>query len=416
MRIELPYGKGLLPLDIPEGSAVDLFVPREAPPLEDPKAALMAAMDRPMDASPLEAVPTPASLAIAVPDETRPVPLKLLLPPLLDRCLAAWPTLSRERIAIVIGGGLHVPADEAQKARILPMDRLQGCRIVSHDARKGPFRDFGRTSRGTPVRINEVYGDAAYKIVLGMVDAHQFVGMTGGAKGVVVGCASADMITANHSMMKEPAAVAGNVATNPVRLDLDEAGERIGIDMAVNVVLDAAKRPVAILAGRPAATMREAANRTGELYGLAFERPYDIVVVSSGGHPKDICLYQAQKGLNPALQCSAPGGRILLVAECSQGIGDDVYHDYVRGFSDAAALMEAFKAGPFRMGEHKAYLFARTTTTRSVVLHTALKAEELASCLLVGGDAQTTLDGWLGENPQARIAVIRNGNSSFFRA
>lgn len=414
MRVEIKYGTGSLPLILPEGVKADVFEPKTAPCLDDPVAELHAALDSPLGCLPLEGRHAPASVAIALPDETRPFPIKLLLPPLLDRIFAAFPTLNGEDVTLVVGGGLHPPADAAQLARILPED-LRGCRVTAHDAERSPVCSYGLTSRGTPVEINAEYSRAELKIVMGMVDTHQFVGFTGGAKGVVIGCASAAMIAANHRMLREAAAVAGNVTDNPVRLDLNEAGEMAGVALAVNVVLDAGKKPVAVLAGLPPTVMREASRLTGELYGLPFSEPYDIVVASCGGHPKDICLYQAQKGLNSAMQCARPGGGIVLAAQCSQGIGDDAYYDYVRKFTSAEELKKAFEASEFRMGAHKAYLFARTTTQYDVVLHSDLPEELLKECHLRKGELQQTVDRWLAANPKARVAVIKNANSSFFR-
>lgn len=413
MRIDLKYGGGALPLVLPDDAAVDVYEPKAAAPLADPVEKFHAVLDAPLGCLPLEARNAPNSIAIAVPDETRPFPIKLLLPPLLDRIFAAWPELGGSNVTVIVGGGLHPPASPAQIARILP-DDLRGCRIVAHDAEHSPMKFFGSTSRGTPVELNAAFGEADLKIVLGMVDTHQFVGFTGGSKGAVIGCASAAAIAANHAMLRNPAAVAGAIDDNPVRLDLNEAGEMAGIQFAVNVVLDAAKRPVAVLAGLPVLVMREASRLTGELYGLSFSEPYDIVVASCGGKPKDICLYQAQKGLNSAMQCAKKGGHILLLAECEQGIGDDVYYDYVSRFSSAGELMKTFEAEPFRMGAHKAYLFARSTTRYDVVIHSALPADILAKCLLTPGDMQKSVDGWLGGNKKARIAVLKNANSSFF--
>lgn len=73
----------------------------------------------------------PATVAIAVPDETRPFPIKLLLPPLLERIFRAFPQLPHEHVRIVVGGGLHEPPDAAQLARILP-ENLDGCTVVAH--------------------------------------------------------------------------------------------------------------------------------------------------------------------------------------------------------------------------------------------------------------------------------------------
>jgi len=160
--------------------------------------------------------------------------------------------------------------------------------------------------------------------------------------------------------------------------------------------------------------MREASRRTAELYGLSFSEPYDIVIASCGGLPKDICLYQAQKGLTTAAECAAPGAKIILVAKCGQGIGDDVYYDYVRKFANAEVLMKTFAAGKFAMGAHKAFLFARVTTRFTVVLQSDLPRETLAECLLAPGLLQPTVDGWLAAKDYPRVAVIKNANASFF--
>ena len=413
MHLELKYGTGKLALDIPEHIRVDVFEPHTVSCLEDPVGSLHSALDAPLDRRPFERRPAPVSVAIAVPDETRPFPVKQLLPPLLDRIFSAWPALLPTNTTIVIGGGLHPPADAAQRARILPED-LRGCNVVAHDAKRSPMTSYGQTARGTPIEINKAYANAEYKLVMGMVDSHQFVGFTGGSKGVTIGCASAAMIEANHRLLRDPSARAGNIENNPVRLDLNEAGERIALDMAVNVVLDASKNPLAVIAGAPVAAMREAARVAGEVYGLSFDEPYDIVVASCGGHPKDICLYQAQKALTAAMQCTRPGGRIMLAAECSQGIGDEDYHDYVRRFPNPHSLKRAFEAGPFIMGAHKAYLFARTLTQFTVALHSSLDPRMLRECQLSYGELQTTVNAWIAECRNPRIAVLQNANSSFF--
>ena len=223
MQYPIKYGAGSLCVDLPDTQSVTVVTPRHVPPLRDPVAAFAAALDAPMGCPRLEEMAVPATVAIAVPDETRPFPIKLLLPPLLERIFRAFPQLPHEHVRIVVGGGLHEPPDAAQLARILP-ENLDGCTVVAHDAQHSPLRQMGVTSRGTPVEINAAYADADLKIVMGMVDAHQFAGFTGGAKGVVVGCASAAMIARNHSMLCRDGAFAGNIEGNPVREDLNEAG------------------------------------------------------------------------------------------------------------------------------------------------------------------------------------------------
>ncbi|EFL86940.1 MAG: nickel-dependent lactate racemase [Desulfovibrio fairfieldensis] len=413
MRHTVKYGKGNLSFDLPDDTSVTVFEPRHIPSLVNPLGVFERALDAPEGCPRLEDFPAPASVAIAVPDETRPFPTSLLLPPLLKKIFKIWPALLPDHVCVVVGGGLHEPPDAAQLKRILP-DDLYGCRVVSHDARKSEMIRLGTTARGTPVEINAAYARAELKIVMGMVDAHQFVGFTGGAKGVVVGCASATMIEKNHSMLKEPCAFAGNLEENPVRIDLNEAGRIAGVKLAVNVSLDAQKNIAALFVGDPPTILRSAARKTRELYGMELRETFDIVIASCGGSPKDICLYQAQKALDAARRCAGKNGKILLVAECAQGIGDERYLEYARNFSDHASLLRDFENQTFRMGAHKAYLFSRVAATHEIVLHTALSQEDLASCLLNKGNLQVTLSDWLTAEPEARIALITNANATFF--
>ena len=133
------------------------------------------------------------------------------------------------------------------------------------------------------------------RIVIGQIDPHQFVGFTGGSKGVVVGIASAASIEHNHSLMFEEQARVGRLSGNPVREDMNEAGRMVGIDLAVNVVLDADKQVVRLLAGDPDAVLKAGAETCAALYGVKIDDKFDIVVASCGGHPKDTASIRLKK-------------------------------------------------------------------------------------------------------------------------
>jgi lactate racemase len=416
--VELKYGKGKLKISIPEKAAVSILEPLRAPVLASVEAALDSALNAPLGCPSLEAVieaRRPRSVAIAVPDETRPAPLRELLPRLLSRIEAKLPGLLSDRVTLFIGGGLHPPADAGAVERILPAAIARGCRVVAHDARAAGMRDYGSTSRGTPVRINAEYAAADFKVVIGQVDPHQFVGFTGGAKGVVIGCAAPETIEMNHSLMAQPNAHVGQLKGNPVREDLTEAGEMVGIDLAVNFVLDADKKAVHLAAGKPAPVLESCAEICAKVYGVAIEDKFDIVVASCGGYPKDICLYQAQKGLNLASQALKPGGHILLLAASPQGVGDDIYFDYVSQFTSPEEVMRDFKSSGFRMGAHKAYLFGRTLVNYDVAVFSDLDPGILRKCHLRAAEPESVIREWVADfNGTPRVAVIPNANTTYF--
>jgi len=416
--VELKYGKGKIRVGIPATADVSILEPLRVPMLASVQTAVDSALSAPFGCPSLEAIidaRRPRSIAIAVPDETRPAPLREVLPCLLSRIEAKLPGPLADHVTLFIGGGLHPPADAGAIERILPAGIAKGCRVVAHDARTAAMRSYGTTSRGTPVGINAAYADSDFKVVIGQVDPHQFVGFTGGAKGVVIGCAAPETIEKNHSLMSEPNAHVGQLKGNPVREDLTEAGEMIGIDLAVNFVLDTDKKAVHLSAGKPVQVLESCAEICAKVYGVAIEDKFDIVVASCGGYPKDICLYQAQKGLNLASQALKPGGRILLLAASPQGVGDDIYFDYVSQFTSPEEVIRDFKASGFRMGAHKAYLFGRTLVNFDVAVFSDLDPGILRKCHLRAADPASVIHEWVATfSGTPRVAVIPNANTTYF--
>mgnify|MGYP001047595042 FL=1 len=418
LEIDLKYGDGHRQIKIPDHANVTVLKPAEYPPAASIDRCLEEGLASPLGCESFQKMLqhiAPETIGIAVPDETRPVPLHAILPLLLEAVIEALPDLSPDAITIIIGGGLHPPLEKHALAHIVPKGIARGCRVVAHDAGNDRMIDYGLTSRKTPVRINAAFAETEFKIVIGLIDPHQFVGFTGGAKGAVIGCAAAETIRHNHSLMFHPEARVGRITGNPVREDLNEAGEMVGIHLAVNVVLDADKKVVEIFAGRPIQVLEKGAETCSAIYGVGIEEKFDIVIASCGGHPKDMCLYQAQKGLNLASQGLKPGGHILLLAASSQGVGDDIYFDYVSQFTTPEDVLRDFKKTGFQMGAHKAYLFGRTLVDFDVAISSDLDPGILRKCQLRAADPNFIIKEWVEAfRYPPRIAVVPNANTTYF--
>lgn len=416
MDYTLSYGHTEKHFHLPDSADVSLLSPHPHAPVEDLSARLLAALQKPLGCLPLACRARPHSIAIAVPDETRPVPLKILLPVLLQHINSIWPDFAAKQISIIVGGGLHQPADQAQFERILPPEAFAHT-LLGHDAVHAECLHVGTTSRNNAIHINAAFMRAECKIVIGQIDPHQFVGFTGGAKGVIIGCGAKSTIEHNHAMMAQAHAQVGEVEHNPVRQDLNEAGQMLGLDLAINVVLDAHKKVVSLLAGSPLAVLEAGCSISSKVYGLPLSRHFDLTIASCGGHPKDICLYQAQKGLNLASRTLREGGALLLLAACPQGIGDAKYENYVKQFSTPEEQVAEFSRMGFRMGAHKAFLFSKTLLRYQVGIVSELDAATLAQCMLTKVTLQESIDAWLAQwsAPQApRIALVPNANTTFF--
>ncbi|THB76149.1 MAG: nickel-dependent lactate racemase [Desulfobulbaceae bacterium] len=417
MEIELKYGEGTKEIAIPESADVVILEPNPVQPVDSVEQALKDAFSR-IDEAATDLLPElqhNGTVAIAIPDETRPLPVVTVLPLILDWLFDKIPDLQPERVTVVVGGGLHPPVDQETLERLVPPSIVKGCRVLAHDAINSPMVDYGTTDRGTPVQVNEAYAIADYKIVIGQIDPHQFVGFTGGSKGVVIGCGGEATIEHNHSLMFHDDARVGLLDRNPVREDLNEAGEKVGIDLSVNFVMAPNKDIVQVLVGKPMDTLRDGARTCADLYGVGIDEKFDIVVASCGGYPKDICLYQAQKGLNLASQAVEAGGNILLLAASPQGVGDDVYFDYVSQFTTPEEVLADFKKQGFRMGAHKAYLFGRTLSRFDVAVYSDLDPGVLKKCHLRSADPSEVIKEWF-ENfeGQPKIGIIPNANTTYF--
>jgi lactate racemase len=418
MKFDLKYGDGIKTVQIPEEVDIKLLQPETMPVLKSLPFALSDALENPLGCDALSKQlkqKEQPRIALAIPDATLATPVKKLVSIVLEHIYQSLPDLKPGVITIVIGSGLHTPADIEKQNDLIPYDIVHGCNIVVHDANKFVAKDFGTTSRGTPVRINAAFAEADFKIVIGQIDPHQFVGFTGGSKAAVIGCASPETIKHNHSLMFEKNAQVGILDGNPVREDIDEAGRMIGIDFAVNVILNPDKKVVHVLAGEPEAVLKQGAKTCAKLYGVKIKTKFDIVVASCGGTPKDSILYQAQKGLNLSSHAVKKGGKILLLAACQYGIGDDVYFDYVCQFATPEAVLKDFKKFEFTMGAHKAYLFGRTLVDYDVAVFSDLDPAIMGQCHLRAADSSRIINEWVdGFKGIPKVAVIPYANTTYF--
>ena len=418
MKVKLKYGSRHQIIHIPENADCSILSAATLPNLENSEVALENALTHPIGSEAFEDMVRavrPKTVSIAVPDETRPVPLKMILPILLRRLVAALIDFEPAEVTVVIAGGLHPPMKRGALKRILPPSIFEQCRVVAHDAVRSRMIDFGVTHRGTPVRINAEFAEADFRIVIGQIDPHQFVGFTGGAKGVSIGCAAPESIEHNHSLMFDRKARVGVLEGNPVREDMNEAGEMIGIDLAINVVLNADKYVARFLAGAPEVVLKKGATICAQIYGVEIDRKFDLVIASSGGYPKDISLYQAQKGLNLASQALKRGGKIMLLAACPQGVGDDIYFDYVRQFTTPDEVLKDFQRLKFKMGAHKAYLFSRTLVDYDVAVVSDLPPDILKQCHLRAADLSVVITEWLEAfEGRPSLAIVPNANTTYF--
>jgi nickel-dependent lactate racemase len=377
----IPYGKGCLTFELPDAMEAEVIAPVDVPPVPDPVRAIEAALDTPVGSVSLEGFAGVRSAAIAVNDKTRPVPHEHLLPPLLGRLEALG--LPPGAITLLIATGTHAPMTPDEYPAILPAGVIERYEVVSHDARdEANLVGVGESARGTPVWINRRYAEAELRVVVGNVEPHQFAGFSGGVKSAVIGLGGEATANRNHTLLLDPASGLGSYEGNPLRQDIEEMGQMVGVHFALNAVLNRHKQIVRAFAGEPRAVMETAIPVARRFCQVSVAQPFDLVIASPGGHPKDINLYQSQKALAHCEGIVKAGGEVILAASCPEGVGSQVYETWMEGMTSHQEVLARFAREGFRVGVHKAFQVARHCTHARILLVSQMDADRVRRLLL----------------------------------
>lgn len=369
-QIDLPYGHDTITIQVPREKLVGTFLPRTLAPVRDPAKALREALADPVSSLRLRNLAGSArSVAIAVEDATRPVPNALLLEAVISELEAGG--ISPQQIKVIVATGLHRPMNDEELAGAL--GRWFG--VVQHenhdaDSPEG-LTPLGTTSLGTAISVNRTFMEADLKITTGDVEYHQFCGYGGGVKCIYPGLADAAAIRTNHSRMDLPGTGPGRIDGNPVREEINEVGRMARVDFNLSVAMDAEHRIVAVRAGDPDASFRQACRFVDDMYAVDVPQRADLVIASPGGHPKDIELYQTQKAIEEATQVVEPGGNVLIAARCDEGSGSPRFEEWMEAAYSPDDIIRRIQ-DDFVMGGHKAYQIAREVQRANVFLYSQI--------------------------------------------
>lgn len=367
----LPYGKTDICVRVPARNLLGTIEPKERQAVADEKAEIDRALAEPIGAKRLaEIVKTESKVAIVVDDSTRKTPSEVMLLSVLTELNSAG--VKDENVTVIFGCGTHraVKPDEAEE--LIGKEAIKRLKFVSHCCTDPELVYVGTTkTHGNKVYINRIFAEADVRVLLGDVNYHYYAGYGGGRKSVLPAVSGEITIKQNHALMVSSNAKAGNLQDNPVHIDMTEAARLAKVDFILNIVENKEGKIVRAFAGDLEAAFLEAVKLVDEMYRVYVDRRAEIVVVSSGGHPADINLYQACKGLDNALDVVKRGGVIILVAECLEGHGNQVFYDWMSRLGDQKTVEKEIKRN-FLIGGHKAYYLLKALQNHPLILVSTL--------------------------------------------
>ncbi|MGI6722393.1 MAG: nickel-dependent lactate racemase [Anaerovoracaceae bacterium] len=410
MRIKVGFGDGIQECEIPEKNLILEMHANPITKVEDEEQEVRRALDEPIGSPKLsEIVKKGEKIAIITSDVSRPMPTWKVIPGILEELGKAG--VRDQDITVVFGLGSHRHQTEDEMRRLVGEEYFD--RIKCMDSTPEDCIHLGRTKAGTPVDITRTVVEADRRICLGNIEFHYFAGYSGGAKAIMPGVSTPGAIQANHSMMLDERAHAGNIVDNPIRDDIEEAAAMCGVDFILNVVLDEHKRIVRAVAGDVTRAHREGCKFLDRLYKIKIKERADIVIASQGGAPKDLNLYQTQKALDNSKLAVKDGGTIILVGSCKEGFGQSTFEEWIKSAAEPEDLITRLKS-EFHLGGHKAAAIAMVMRHANIILVSDMEDDVVQSIFMEpASNLQEAYNKAIKKQGRdASVIVMPNGGST----
>lgn len=347
-RINLPYGKGKLTIEIPKERLAGILLSKA----HDYRAK-MGEEELVRDAL-LHPVGTPRlrelargkdNIVLIASDHTRPVPSKVIMPAVLEEIKQGNPDA---KITVLIATGFHRPTTREE------LIAKFGEKIVDHPAIRFVVHESGKSEdmvslgalpSGGELLINRIAWEADLLISEGFIEPHFFAGFSGGRKSVLPGVSSRTTVLSNHcsEFIDDPHARTGIIEGNPIHRDMIYVAGKAKLAFIVNVVLDEDKKVIEAFAGHYEKAHEKGCQFVDQLSGVDAV-PSDIVISTNGGYPLDQNIYQSVKGMTAAEATCRPGGVIIMAASCIDGHGGKELYDTFAKEKDKEKIMKRFLA------------------------------------------------------------------------
>jgi lactate racemase len=416
MRITLPYGSKNLDVSIPKGNLLDIIQSHELTSSNNPTTLIETALQNPLGTGKLGKIAkTGDSVAIVVDDHTRPLPSKILLPPVLQILEDAGVT--NTDITIIIGTGTHQAPSFETIGMLLGEEIIREYSVMHTDQDASTFVNVGTSSYHHDIEVLKEYVQADIKIIISDIEYHYFAGFGGTRKSILPAIASKRTIQMNHAMMFDKYATTGSRRKNPINIEMEESMMLAGCDFSLSCVLNSQHQIVGAWAGDPEQVMDEGVKLVDNMYKSTITKKPDIVLVAADGSPHDINLYQALKALYTAAQVVKKNGWIILVAECAEGMGSNLYQEWLQRYQTAEEIKKALE-DDFKIGAHKAYYHRQAVETCTIGLISTLHKSFVKNLLGFHpfSNPQQALDHALQNvGSKAQVLVIPNGTTSHVR-
>ena len=353
----MKYGTDEVEIEVKGAKTVEVLNPDPMPEIEAVAEAFRKCVEEEaIGAEPLrERISAGDQVTIVVSDFTRSWMHQGDIMTLLGHYLHDDIGVAFENIVVLIALGTHRKSTEQEKEIIAGSYMYENVQVLDHDC-DGDNVHVGTTSRGTEVSVNPlVIGRKV--VVLGGTVHHMMAGFGGGRKNILPGVASRQTIRQNHERALDPNIAHSDprvgcslLENNPINEDMNEAAAFVDVAYSINIVVSTSGRYSGLFGGDLYEAWKESCEFQKKCYEKWIDYEADIVIVSSGGAPKDMNLYQGCKGMLNGMRAMKEGGQMLWLAKCPEGCGAPDYTAWLQPLKEGRldpALRADFTIGGF---------------------------------------------------------------------
>ena len=343
MQLSFPYGKEFLNLDIADERVQGVLVSNlhHYTAEKDPLSLVEDALANPIGSKKLsELAKGKKNIVLIASDHTRPVPSKVIIPPMLREIREGNPDAD---ITILISTGCHRGTTRQELIDKFGEEIVEREKIVVHDCDNSPLVHIGMLPSGGDLIINRLVVDADLVCAEGFIEPHFFAGFSGARKSILPGIASRTTVLANHcsEFIADPHARTGILEGNPIHKDMVWAARTAKLAFICNVVINAEKQAIFAVAGDMEEAHRAGCDFLSSLCKVD-ARPADIVITTNGGYPLDQNIYQAVKGMTAAEATVKHGGVIIMMAKSNDGHGGEHFYHQMADEPDIEKTLATF--------------------------------------------------------------------------
>jgi len=411
MKVNLAYGSGHLPIEVPDDRTT-VIEPAHIDGLADEKAAVLDALQNPIGSQPLlERISPDAKICIAFTDITRATPNDRIIPWLLEHLGGP-----NDNITLLNQLGTHRPNTREELETMLTPEVVANYRVLNHEPENPKaLVQVGTTADGTPALLNRHIVEADLRIITGFIEPHFFAGFSGGVKGIMPGCAGLETVMSNHGAKNigDPQATFGVTVGNPIWEELRDIALKTGPSFLLNITLNEQRDITNVFAGDIIEAHKTGCVFVKKSAMQPVEQPFDIVVTTNSGYPLDLNLYQGVKGMSAGARVLKEGGTLILAAECREGVPDgSPLDDLLRSAGSIEEILAMLSTPGFVRPEQWQAQIQALVQRRAEVLvcceldDATLRACHLAPCADINAEVAKRL-AKLGAD--ARVAVLPQG-------